>query len=64
MKAKFDFIPGYCPNCGMKIFTPGKYTKMAIDEYYTGLEFACPCGCVVVYDKPVKKLILEIIPEC
>jgi predicted RNA-binding Zn-ribbon protein involved in translation (DUF1610 family) len=49
MKAKFDFSPAYCPNCGKRLFDPGKAEYLTslraeLEDYHNGHEFACDCG--------------------
>ena len=49
MKATFDFIPTYCPNCGQRLFDPGKAEylntlRLALDDYHAGQPFTCDCG--------------------
>ena len=40
MQARFDFIPGFCPNCGKAI----NLTGASLDDYYNGVSFTCDCG--------------------
>jgi len=49
MKAIFNFIPKFCPNCGDKLFTPESASelgslKATIDDYHAGEPFTCDCG--------------------
>jgi len=38
MNALYDFIPGFCPNCGKKA------SSFTIADYYTHLTHFCSCG--------------------
>lgn len=40
MKATFDFIPAYCPNCGQALTLGGP----TLEDYYNGQPFTCACG--------------------
>jgi hypothetical protein len=49
MKATFDFIPAYCPNCGKPLFKPPdaaylQTTAAILADYHRGHWFTCPCG--------------------
>ena len=49
MKATFDFIPTYCPNCGRHLFDAGRAEylntlRLALEDYHNGQPFTCDCG--------------------
>ena len=48
MKAKFDFIPKYCPNCGKRLFMASgdnlNALRAELDDFHNGQEFTCDCG--------------------
>lgn len=55
MKALFNFIPSYCPVCGIRLFDPGKAEylntlRATIDDYHNGQSFTCACGLVFEYE--------------
>jgi hypothetical protein len=57
MKATFDFIPAYCPNCGKRLFDPGKAEYLTslhaatLEDYHNGQRFTCECG--LVFEKAI-----------
>lgn len=51
MKATFDFIPKFCPNCGKRLFDPGKAEylntlRAILEDYHNGQCFTCECGLI------------------
>lgn len=43
MKALFDFIPAYCPNCGANLGESFK-NRYALKDYQSQSGFTCDCG--------------------
>lgn len=61
MKATFDFIPDYCPNCGKEIFTFAHDSNQAkcdittgqVEAFQTEQGVSCPeCGqCILIFEE-------------
>lgn len=62
MKALFDFIPAYCPNCGRNLGETFK-NRYALLDYQAKVGHTCDCGLKFQYAPNLESLNVEPAAE-